>query len=180
MASNHKLALSSKSNPFHKQTIGSRRSQEQAYKNHPNRIIGGETNIWAIGAVIHYLTTTVKGTSSKAFSWKCQGAVNPISTQVVGLREAFYFKYNRTLFDTIFMCLVYDPAIRIKAVDLVKLTIKSEALYDGRYAGIDIGDDPLRNTDLPNIQPLGHALLYDANGNGQLNPQPLDLGLVGS
>ena len=77
------------------------------------------------------------------------------------------------------MCLAYDPAVRITAVDLVKITNLIEAVYHEMYDGVDIGDDPLRDGDLLNARPMGHDLLYDAYGNGPANPQPFDLGPVG-
>jgi hypothetical protein len=48
------------------------------------------------------------------------------------------------------MCLAYDPAVRITAVGLVKITNHVEDIYHEMYDGVDIGDDPLRNGDLPN------------------------------
>jgi hypothetical protein len=93
----------------HKAITNSPRSQEQAYEDHPNHTIGSETNIWAIGAVICYLITNLK-ISSKAFIWQCQGATNPFWTQGKGLLDPYYGIYSRTLIDTIFMCLAYDPA----------------------------------------------------------------------
>jgi hypothetical protein len=47
------------------------------------------------------------------------------------------------------------------------------------YDGVDIGDDPLRDGDLLNARPMGHALLYDAYGNGPAKPRPFNLGPVG-
>jgi hypothetical protein len=133
----------------HKAITNSPRSQEQAYEDHPNHTIGSETNIWAIGAVICYLITNLK-ISSKAFIWQCQGATNPFWTQGKGLLDPYYGIYSRTLIDTIFMCLAYDPAVRITAVGLVKITNHVEDIYHEMYDGVDIGDDPLRNGDLPN------------------------------
>ena len=125
------------------------------------------------------MVTKIKGTSTKVLSWECQGAVNSFWTQGIGLLDPLCYKYSRTLIDTIFMCLAYDPGVRINAVELVKITNNIEVIYDKMCDGIDIGDDLLRNVDLSNIQPLGYALLYDTNGNGPVKPQPLDLGPVG-
>jgi serine/threonine protein kinase len=177
MASNRELGLSSKST-FHKPTIHLPRSQEQEYEDHPNRNIRSETNIWAIGAVICYLIINLK-VSSKGFSWQCQGTTNPFWTQDIGLLDPYRGIYSRTLIDTIFMCLAYDPAVRITAVDLVKITNQVEAICHEMYDGVDIGDDPLRDGDLLNARPMGHALLYDACGNGPAKPQPFNLGPVG-
>jgi len=57
------------------------------------------------------------------------------------------------------MCLAYDPAVRITAVDLVKITNHIEAVYHEMYDGVDIGDDSLRDGDLLNARPMGHDLL---------------------
>jgi hypothetical protein len=117
--------------------------------------------------------------SSKAFNWKCQGTTNRFWTQGIGLLDPYYGIYSRTLIDTIFIYLTYDPAIRITAIDLVKITNHVEAIYHEMYDGVDIGDDPLGDGDLLNARPMGHTLLYDAFCNGPAKPQPFDLGPVG-
>jgi serine/threonine protein kinase len=147
--------------------IASNKRQEQRYPSHPNRLIGHETNIWAVGAVMHRLLsghlvqhnkfphTLTNPTTSTTSTILVQGAD---LLQLTNLKtpdgSQVYLPYSRHLIDTILHCLAYNPSERLPAASLVRTTQEVLCIYSTMSLAPQ-PPDPFQALLQPNIPPSG-------------------------